>query len=770
MTEQTAPLVPTILFVAAQHHPWQLPAIEHWTMLYHTAQTVRCKTPEGAVTKHQHQVYCLPDDADWARVQETYAAFQATLDTLATALRDLGTYNQRLLEAGGINTAPNPLVPSVICTPDPDGYYAPSLVFGRTVPDIRRFVVERHTPLMIRLAEHLATISSQKDHFVCPTDDDWNRIEALHHRACQAEQAWNALLAELGTYQEASADGRYANRLFVIQDSAQPPATWPALPLSLRYGHHRNAMSGGITHIWRPAPNRRAPQRYETLCHIVMTEPPRPAAFTQAGLRLCSECRHAVALLANETQKETSMASSKEASPIRPRDDWHNLPPKLTRWKWETHPTTGEVCLRAPEGWATKYYTKSNRAIAEALRRVNSQPKSIAAEAEQGPVIQEINTVTPHTEASTLSVTLQDLARRYVVAREQAGTALLEMAATLAEARALAKHGEWYIFLQTIGTSTDHADRLLDIHDQATHNSAFADAIRRNFLSPTTAALLARPSTPPVVIERTLNAPQPPTKRQVEEQIRKSRNEESKPRTGAGSTLPANNDDREIAAARKLLADLPTWSVSEYPRIWREAYAHAREVRDPNERQALFAEIDAALDRTANQDQEGIETQPIHENQQETGLSTTAEQHITNESRLALNEQADLAEQPAMLRLEAGNDNLAHKQVPPLTAGVHARCVSLTSTIRTALITDQVANAREATLELLQALIEPGYLALPPFPVKDEELFFNQMQRAYDFLEQEGFATVAALLRAVGRFVTAQSIIAEPQATEQAAE
>lgn len=95
------------------------------------------------------------------------------------------------------------------------------------------------------------------------------------------------------------------------------------------------------------------------------------------------------------------------------------------------------------------------------------------------------------TETGALSIALQDCARRYVAARDRAGAALLDMAAELAQARDLARHGEWYTFLATVGTSEDQADRLLAIHDQAMRNPAFADAIRRNVLTLTTAALLA---------------------------------------------------------------------------------------------------------------------------------------------------------------------------------------------------------------------------------------------------------------------------------------
>ena len=63
-----------------------------------------------------------------------------------------------------------------------------------------------------------------------------------------------------------------------------------------------------------------------------------------------------------------------------------------------------------------------------------------------------------------LSQPLQALADQYLSARRRSGEALLEAAQALAQARALARHGEWYRFLEATQTSAATAERLLNIH------------------------------------------------------------------------------------------------------------------------------------------------------------------------------------------------------------------------------------------------------------------------------------------------------------------
>ena len=120
---------------------------------------------------------------------------------------------------------------------------------------------------------------------------------------------------------------------------------------------------------------------------------------------------------------------------------------------------------------------------------------------------------------TTLSQPLQALAARYLTARRRSGEALLEAAQALAEARALARHGEWYRFLQATQTSSATAERLLNIHRLAQENLQFAGFVRDTWVGVSVAGLLARPSTPAVVIERVTTRQIAPTMEAVQSAI-----------------------------------------------------------------------------------------------------------------------------------------------------------------------------------------------------------------------------------------------------------
>jgi hypothetical protein len=118
-----------------------------------------------------------------------------------------------------------------------------------------------------------------------------------------------------------------------------------------------------------------------------------------------------------------------------------------------------------------------------------------------------------------LSQPLQALAERYLTARRRSGEALLEAALALAEARALARHGEWYRFLAVTRTSAATAERLLNIHRLARENLQFAGFVRDNWVGVSVAGLLARPSTPPIIIERVAAGQLAPTMEAVQSAI-----------------------------------------------------------------------------------------------------------------------------------------------------------------------------------------------------------------------------------------------------------
>lgn len=168
------------------------------------------------------------------------------------------------------------------------------------------------------------------------------------------------------------------------------------------------------------------------------------------------------------------------------------------------------------------------------------------------------DTVLP-AEAGVLSELLQEIARQYIGARRRSGEALLEAARWLSEARAVAQHGEWYVFLDATSTTEDTADRLLNIHTQAMQNPQFAEAVRTNWIGQSVAALLARPSTPPDVVTEVLNADAPPKVAEVEQKVRQAR---SKPKPADGQ-IPqiagfAGADQRSAnsASAQELLQEI----------------------------------------------------------------------------------------------------------------------------------------------------------------------------------------------------------------------
>jgi len=118
--------------------------------------------------------------------------------------------------------------------------------------------------------------------------------------------------------------------------------------------------------------------------------------------------------------------------------------------------------------------------------------------------------------SGVLSAALQDLARRYVAAQQRSGEALLEACAALAEARQLAKHGEWGMFLAATRTSEGTAKRLLDIHAEAERNPQYRQAVASNWIGATVAAEIAQPSFPAEARQALLSAEEPPTKADVQ--------------------------------------------------------------------------------------------------------------------------------------------------------------------------------------------------------------------------------------------------------------
>jgi hypothetical protein len=175
------------------------------------------------------------------------------------------------------------------------------------------------------------------------------------------------------------------------------------------------------------------------------------------------------------------------------------------------------------------------------------------------PAVEDAATLPP--QAGSLPEPLQIIARNYLGARRRSGEALLEAARWLHEARTLASHGDWKLFKEATGTSDDTAERLLNIHIQAMQNPQFADSVARNWLSQSAAALLARESTPPSVMETMLNAPEPPSVEDVKQALRQS--QASDEAAGGGDARGGGRDDARGDQARE-----DTGTVSRVEPAW----------------------------------------------------------------------------------------------------------------------------------------------------------------------------------------------------------
>lgn len=165
-----AALVPHVLIIAGQPNPYQLPDREIVEVLGHTAEMVSCRYPDGrTVKRRQERVYCLPNPEAAQHVDAAFIRYQDTLSAIAEELRALRTYPARLAEAGGIEAAPNPLTPSVIAAPEPDGYHASSFDYALQVPRAERYRVRNYTARMFYLEGHAATITGQQGISCVPT-------------------------------------------------------------------------------------------------------------------------------------------------------------------------------------------------------------------------------------------------------------------------------------------------------------------------------------------------------------------------------------------------------------------------------------------------------------------------------------------------------------------------------------------------------------------------------------------------------------------------
>jgi hypothetical protein len=200
-------------------------------------------------------------------------------------------------------------------------------------------------------------------------------------------------------------------------------------------------------------------------------------------------------------------------------------------------------------------------------------------------------------QLQALSAPLQEIARQYIGARRRSGQALLEMARWLSEGRALAEHGEWYTFLETTGTTQDTAERLLNIHTQAMQNAQFADAVSRNWLSQSAAALLARPSTPAQIVEEVLASPELPKVAAIERKIRQARRDSA-----------AAHEEREGEPQNPQIADFADRVAEQIPQIagFAQRQEHEQAARELQQAAAILQRLAGAphtLPRTEGTEQ-----------------------------------------------------------------------------------------------------------------------------------------------------------------------
>jgi len=215
-------------------------------------------------------------------------------------------------------------------------------------------------------------------------------------------------------------------------------------------------------------------------------------------------------------------------------------------------------------------------------------------------------------QAGMLSERLQEIARQYIGARRRSGEALLDAARWLSEARTEAQRGEWQLFLEATNTSDDTAERLLNIHTQAMQNPQFAESVRTNWIGQSVAALLARPSTPPEVVNEVLASPEPPTVAEVQKKIRQGRpaappqpapnvdlGRAKNPQFADFETTP--QDDANSAGARDLLHEIAL-SLVELTKIAGSLPADAQTAREIESIERSLTAIRREVERRSHEE------------------------------------------------------------------------------------------------------------------------------------------------------------------------
>jgi hypothetical protein len=213
--ERWVPNVSSVLIIGERSGYYAPPVLVRAETIYDTPTTVRVKRPDGKEeTQSQHKVWAVPTDQAWTAIEAATAAFSAALDSFAAVLRELGRYDRRLAENGGIKQIPTgPLCPSVARADDPDAKNQRSWWLSPwLVPHLERKPVTRHTAKMLASGDIGSYVFAQYDSWLLADDAAWERVQAARQACTDAAAAAEQLLRRLGTYDEALDDGRHQKK------------------------------------------------------------------------------------------------------------------------------------------------------------------------------------------------------------------------------------------------------------------------------------------------------------------------------------------------------------------------------------------------------------------------------------------------------------------------------------------------------------------------------------------------------------------------------